>query len=128
RLRASPGEARARRGTPGCPRRARSASASPWRPMLLGGEKQVIVRLSALLDVDLEVGMRVSQPLEEPVEVGSVSPDEHRQEAARLGEQPLDDAAGNLVEAPAAGHRLAVGEAEPVPLRNRETVQTHVAR
>src|SRR5438128_9045591 len=59
--------------------------------MLLGGQKQVVVRLSALLDVHLHGGMLLRDPLEQRVELGAVPADEQRQQLLRAVEQALDD-------------------------------------
>ena len=91
--------------------------------MLLGGQKQVVVGLTALLDVDLDVGMFAFQMLQEAVELGAVAADEHRQEAARLGEQACDDCLRHGGEVITTRDRLPFREAEPVALRDREAVQ-----
>src|SRR5579864_670701 len=70
-------------------RRIRIGRPMPART-LLGAEKQGVVRLSALLEVDLEGRIRRGDPREEGIEIGAVAPDEERQELARLAEQPLD--------------------------------------
>src|SRR5579864_7369095 len=95
---------------------------------LLGPEKQGVVRLAALLNVDLDARMRCGDPREQWIEIGAVAPDEKRQELTRLGEQPRDDRVGDVVEVDAARDGIAVGEAEPFALHDRDTVQLHVAR
>ena len=80
---------------------------------LFGRQKQRIVRLAAGLDVELQVGMALLDPLEQAVEVRLVGAGEERHHAAGLVEQALGDGGGDVVEVGAAGDRLAVGEAEP---------------
>src|SRR6476661_8840405 len=98
------------------PSRSSSASRKTWlsstrririgRPMpertLLGREKQVVVRLPAVLDVDLDAGMRRGDPLEQAVERRLVLAHEERQELARPVQELFDDDGGDLVEVGAA--------------------------
>src|SRR5262245_59230079 len=98
------------------------------RGRLFGRQEQRIVRLAAGLHIDLEVGMTLGQISEEPVEIGLIGPLEERQHSSRLGQEPLCDGAGDLVEVAAAGDRLTVGEPEPVALQDGEAVHLDVAR
>src|SRR5438067_5045136 len=96
--------------------------------MLLGRQKQVVVRLAALLDVDLNVRMRFRDAAEQALERGLVLSDEQRQQLPRLAEEPLDDLVRDVVEVAAAHDRTTVREPEPVALVNREPVHLDVAR
>src|SRR5947208_15958570 len=63
--------------------------------MLLGRQKQVVVRLAALLDVDLDGRVVGGDPAEHRVERHVVLPDEERQELLRAAQEPLDDGVGD---------------------------------
>src|SRR5947209_5419602 len=65
---------------------------------LFRGEEQRVMRLAALLDLDLEVGMALAHLGQEHVELRLVLAREQGQHASRLGEQPLRDGGGDLVE------------------------------
>ena len=69
------------------------------------------MRLSALLHVDLDGRMALSDPLEQAVERRPVLPDEERQELTRLVQERLDDGVGHVVEVRTSGHGLPAGEA-----------------
>ena len=56
------------------------------------------MRLSALLDVELDLGMLGREPLDELLQRRSTIADEQRHEVARLAEQPLDDLRGDLLD------------------------------
>src|SRR5437660_421268 len=95
---------------------------------LLGGEKQRIVRLPAVLHVDVQIGMRGGDALDECVERWRVEAGEEREQVARLGQQALRHGSGDVVEVGAARDRLPVGEAEPLALANGEAAELDVAR
>src|SRR5437868_879750 len=59
------------------------------RSRLLGGEEQRIVRLPARVHVELELRVVVMQPREHAVELRLVGAGQQRQDAARLGQEPL---------------------------------------
>src|SRR4051794_29092017 len=123
------------------PSRSSSASRKSWlsstrririgRPMavrtLLGREKEVVVGLAALLHLDLDVGVRCADPLEERLERRLVLAGQERQQASGIAEERIDDGARDLLEALAACHRLAVGKADPLPLADRDAVHLDVA-
>ena len=56
------------------------------------------MRLSAVLDVELERGMPLMEPLDEADDVRLLVPDEQRQNVVRLGEQPFRNSGSDLVE------------------------------
>src|SRR5207237_2815585 len=64
---------------------------------LLGGEKQRIVRLAAVLNVHVQIGMRGGDALDERVERRRVEAGEEREQVARLGQQVLRDCGGDVV-------------------------------
>ena len=83
--------------------------------------EQRVVRLSALVHFELEVRVLAARASATSVrDVGLVRAGEQRDDPARLGEQPLEDRARDLVEVGALRDRLAVGEAEEVALCDRE--------
>src|ERR1051326_6617353 len=71
-------------------RRTRIGAAATARRLFRGQEERV-VGLPALLDVDLEVRMPLLDPGEQRFELRRLLPGEERQDAARLGEQPVGD-------------------------------------
>jgi len=75
------------------------------------------MRLTAGLDVELEVRMALADALEQAVESRCIVAREEGQDQARLGEQLLDHVAGNGFELAAACDRLALGEPEPGAIR-----------
>ena len=85
------------------------------------------MRLSALVHLELELGMRRCELLEEGVERGSVVAGEQRQQPARLGQKIREHGMHDLVERLAARDRLAVRQPEPLALANRDAVQADVA-
>jgi len=46
--------------------------------MIIGGQKQMVVRLSALLDIHLDVRMLLGDPVENALELRPVAADEER--------------------------------------------------
>src|SRR5436190_20702983 len=60
---------------------------SDTRGSLFRGEEEWVVRLPAGLNVELELGMPLADPVEEGGEVGRVGSGQHREQPARLGEQ-----------------------------------------
>src|SRR5690348_9265812 len=73
--------------------------------MLLRRQKQRVVRLSAALDVDLDVRMRRRDARQDAVERRFVLAEEQRQQAARLHQETLDDSVRDVLEAVAARDR-----------------------
>src|SRR6266852_7922359 len=69
---------------------------------LLGGQKQVVVRLAAVLNVHLDIRVRLGDPAEQAVERGLVPSHEQRQQLPRLAEKPPDDLVRDVVEVAAA--------------------------
>src|SRR5438034_3852965 len=98
------------------------------RRKLLRCEEERIVRLSAVLDVELERGMPLMEPLDEADDVRLLVPDEQRQNVVRLGEQPFRNGGSDLVEIRAVRDNLSLSEAEVAPLPDRQPVQGDVAR
>src|SRR5579864_2616878 len=95
---------------------------------LLGREKQRVVRLSALADVDIQVGMRRGDALDQRVDRGRVLARQEREQVARLREQAVGDGGGDVVEVGASRDRLAVGEAKPLALADGDPRHVDVAR
>src|SRR5207248_3236283 len=95
---------------------------------LLGGEKQRIVRLAAVLNVHVQIGVRGGDALDECVERRRVEAGEEREQVARLGQQVLRDCGGDVVEVGAARDRLPAGETEPLALADGEAAELDVAR
>jgi len=69
---------------------------------LLGRQKQVVVRLSALLDIYLDFRVLLGDPVEDALELRPVTADEEREQLPRLAQQALDDGVGDVVEIGAA--------------------------
>src|SRR3954451_16284997 len=65
---------------------------------LLGAEQQVIVGLSALVHLELDVGVRRGDRRDERLQRLRVLAGEQRQDPARLGEETVDHHARDLVE------------------------------
>src|SRR2546426_8627545 len=124
------------------PRSSSSASRKTWlsstrririgRPMavrtLLGGQKQVVVRLAALLNVHLHIRVRLGDPAEQAVQRRLFLTHEQRQQLPRLAEEPPDNLVPDVVEVAPASDRPAVGEPQPVALVDRNAVHLDVAR
>ena len=91
--------------------------------VLLSGTSSGVMRLSALVHLELEVRDAALQLGDECRHVGPSDALEQRDIPARLREQRVEHRAGDLVEALALRDRLAVGEAEVVALADREPVQ-----
>ena len=75
------------------------------------------MRLSAVLDFDLDAPGARGEPVEQAVQPGRPLAGQHREHPARLRQQPLDDGGGDLVERRPAGDRLALEQAEERALR-----------
>src|SRR5204863_7730490 len=114
--------------SPWRPSRSSSASENTWlsstrrtriRPAtgrrLFRRQEERVVRLSSRLDVDLERGIPLRQEREQCVELGLVGPGQHRQDAARLGEEPLGHRRRDQVEVSAACDGLLLDEPEELP-------------
>src|SRR5438105_789877 len=82
---------------------------------VFGCEQERVVRLAAGLDVELETGMLLLEPLQERGEVRIALAGQERQDAAGLGEEAFRDGVRNLVEIGAAGDRLPRRETEVIP-------------
>src|SRR5215472_10017861 len=75
------------------------------RPTLFRTEQKGIVRLPAVVHLDLELRVRGRDPCEQPVERLRLGTGEEGQEPARLLEQARDDGQGYVGEVVAARHR-----------------------
>src|SRR5579864_3396997 len=95
---------------------------------LLGGEKQRVVRLTAVLDVDVELRMLRCDALGERVERRRVPAGEEREQIAPFREQAVRDRGGHILEVGAAGNGRPVHEPEPIALANRDACELDVAR
>src|SRR3954469_13483043 len=109
------------------PSSSSSASRKTWlsstRTILIGGgttanlirllrpDEERVMRLAALLHVDLDLWMIRPQPLEQQRQVGLLLAGQERHHAARLLEEPVEHRRRDLVEAGAPGHGLPVREA-----------------
>ena len=76
---------------------------------LLGGDQQVIVRLATVLDVHLDIGMRLLDAANEEIQLRRVGALEEGDDVTRVGEHRRDDSLGDLVKALAADEWLVVG-------------------
>src|SRR5579871_1640806 len=102
-------------------RRSTEGSAS------LGSEPERVVRLAAVVHVELELGIGLAEPGDELLEGLRVLAGEQREHVTRTLEHAFDDRPGDLVEAVSAGDRRAVCQAEPGPLADDDAVGLHVA-
>src|SRR5213593_4652942 len=86
-------------------------------------EEKGVMRLAALLDVHLELGMALLEPSQEWLQLRLVLAGEEGEHASGLGEEPLRDRGCDRVEVGPGGDRRAAGQAEVLALADRETVQ-----
>src|SRR5579871_1827088 len=105
-----------------------STTRTGMRASLFRADEERVVRLAALVHLDLEAGMRGGDPVDETVEWRWLGAGEEREERARLRQEMLDHREGHVDEVVAAGHRIAVREAEPFAVPNRHAVELDVAR
>src|SRR3954471_8556790 len=95
------------------------------RSTLFRAEQKRVVRLSALIHLDLELGVRRSEPFHEAVEWLRLGAGQKRQQRARLRDQAHDELEGDVRKVVSARDRLAVGETEPVATPDRQAVVPH---
>src|SRR5882672_12493246 len=93
----------------------------------LGREQEGVVRLPALVHVELEFRMLGLELREHMLERRRILAGQQRQQPAWLSEQPLEHDAHDLVERLAARHRLPLCEPEPLALLHGDAVQLDVA-
>src|SRR5262249_23442470 len=87
---------------------------------LFRGQEEWVVRLPALLDVHLEVGMELAQAGEQGVELRLLLAGQERQDTTRPVEQAVGHRGGDLVEVGAGGDGSAVREPEVLARADRE--------
>src|SRR5579875_2684485 len=81
---------------------------------LFRGEQQRVVRLSALVQLDLELRPLGGEAVEERLELRRLRAEEQREQAAALSGDAVDDAERDLDEVRARRDGLACDEPEPV--------------
>src|SRR3954447_12524234 len=92
------------------------------RSTLFRAEQKRVVRLSALIHLDLELGVRRSEPFHEAVEWLRLGAGQKRQERARLRDQAYDEPEGAVGKVVPPGAGLAGGEPAPVATPDRQAV------
>src|SRR5919201_4779192 len=92
-----------------------------------GGQEEAVVRLAAVVHVELELRVLRRHLVEEAVERRRVLAAQDGEHVARLGEEVLEQRASHLGEALAGGDGGAIEEREVVALPNRDTVRRRVA-
>src|SRR5262249_39284345 len=86
---------------------------------LFRADEERIVRLPALVHLDLDLGVGGGDSLEEAVELGRLCARQEREERARLAEEMLDHGERDSDEVVTTRDRVAVREAEPLAVRDR---------
>src|SRR5437764_1989260 len=81
------------------------------RSTLFRAEQKRVVRLPALVHLDLELRVRRPEPFHEAVEWRWLGAGQQRQERARLCDEVRDELGGDVGEVVSAHDRLAVREA-----------------
>src|SRR5947208_14213517 len=93
------------------------------RSTLFRAEQKRVVRLPALVHLDLELRVRRPEPFHEAVEWRRLGAGQQRQERARVRKEARNELAGDVGKIVAAHDRLAVREAEPVATPDRQAVE-----
>src|SRR5436305_6455998 len=86
------------------------------RARLLGGQEQPVVRLAALVHVQLELRMSLAELGQHAVQRRRALAAQQRQDVSRLGQQAIEPPPHDLVEAGAGGDRVAVEQREELAL------------
>src|SRR5712692_8896058 len=86
------------------------------------------MRLAALLDVDLELGMPFVEAGEQGIELRLLLAGEERHDAPWLGEETFGNGGCHLVEVSAAGDGLVRDEPEKLPLAHGDPVELGIPR
>src|SRR5439155_24447588 len=94
---------------------------------LFSREEELVVRLAALVEVDLELGVPRAQFVEEAVQLGSAVAGEQREDIARLSEQRVGDRTRDLGQARAGCDRAIVEETEVFAFLHGEPVDLGIA-
>src|SRR5689334_9996149 len=94
----------------------RTRIGSLTRPRLLSREEERVVRLTALVDVQLELGVPLGEFVEQAVQRRRAFAAQEREHVARLRQQQLEQLADDVVEGRAACHRAAVEQREELAL------------
>src|SRR5579884_4078435 len=77
-------------------------------------EQELVVRLAAVVQLDLELGPLGGEPLEERLQPRRLGSDEQREEAAPVARDPLHHVEGDVGEVAAGSDGFARDEPEPV--------------
>src|SRR4051812_22656786 len=96
------------------------------RPTLFRAEQKGIVRLPALVHLDLELRMNRREPFDQTVERRRLGAGQKRQVPARLREQDGDHPECHVGEVGSAHVRLAVHETEPIATPDRQAVELDI--
>src|SRR5438067_3252614 len=83
-------------------------------------EQERVVRLPALLDVHLEVGMALVEPRQQRVELGRIFPRQQGEDAARLSQELLRHRSGHWLEIGPCRDGRTAREAEIVAPADRK--------